>query len=864
MSNSGLSFTNINSFSTSNSAVGSRNLGSRLELLSDDVGSAYKLPETFVRVVATHFVARVDGTVCSCRRYGLFVSCVRFARDVGRTPKEIWDKLHSLYGDTSEDAKQDCWQQFYDFRIKNGMPVATQLEKFETICKKLDDAGEKPPDSAVMSKLLNSLPSRFSAFTMAWECTAKDERKKENLIARIIREDKRLTSMEEESSSLALQVKALQLKLDEQEKMSSNYQKVNDSKDKRKKNSKSIEELKRKHPCKYCNELGHWYRECEKRMADEGKGRKMSDDSASAYVCDISAFFSETTDEDKSVWLADSGASLHMTFRRDFFSELRPVGKIKLVQIASDMMLPVAGIGTIYILAEVHGKKVNRKLTNVLLVPDLKRNLFSVGAINDKNFSFHSYHNHCEVRERSGALSAKGVRHGSLFRMLFEVQVSSKCNVAEVNSLKLWHERLGHINDSAWQELEEIFGHSDREPTLQDLRNMKYMERCIQETLRLFPSAPAIGRKLQEDLQLGKNTIPAGCEVLIPIITVHRMKEHYPNPNEFNPDNFLPDRVQERHPYVYIPFSAGPRNCVAQKFAMIESKVIISTVLRQFRVEPITQMRDINLTWNVTLRSTKPLIIKLTSRMVWIRRDSQHTYLGTRTSGVAPPQDQQSGMMVPGCIQALSRSQVQRGELGNATVDDARPHKGGRPRTLLRAGRRVQRTHPGGSSDVLASLHYGLSCAWHTLPEQSVSRNLDLLWRREVPLKCTEVLYKVYFVQTVTYAAETSTVDVRNTRKVEAMGTKSRACQSGEHPSQQQQSSLRHHKVWESRVLSHMTQPCELISCDVMQTQCSNTQNGRAQPCCQTPNINPAYNKHKEIHQTLPMTHHQALDAVEK
>ncbi|CAG2058409.1 unnamed protein product [Timema podura] len=201
------------------------------------------------------------------------------------------------------------------------------------------------------------------------------------------------------------------------------------------------------------------------------------------------------------------------------------------------------------------------------------------------------------------------------------------------------------MKDSAWQELEEIFGHSDREPTLHDLRNMKYLERCIQESLRLFPSAPAIGRKLQEDLHLvhptkirtlispssaielnttsalanyateaGKNIIPAGCEVLIPIIAVHRLKEHYPNPNKFNPDNFLPDRVQERHPYVYIPFSAGPRNCVAQKFAMIESKVIISTVLRQFRVEPITQMRDINLTWNVTLRSTKPLIIKLTSR----------------------------------------------------------------------------------------------------------------------------------------------------------------------------------------------------------------------------------------------------------
>nr|CAD7593292.1 unnamed protein product [Timema genevievae] len=202
----------------------------------------------------------------------------------------------------------------------------------------------------------------------AWKVWKKYERKKENLIARIIREDKRLTSVEEESSSLALQVKALQLKLDKQEKMSSNYQRVNDSKDMQKKNSKSIEELKRQHPCKYCNEIGHWYRECEKRIADKEKGRKMSDDSASAYMCNISAFFQETTDEDKSVWLADSGASLHMTFRSDFFSELRPF----------------------------------------------------VGAINDKNFSFHSYHNHCEVRERNGALSAKGVRHGSLFRMLFE------------------------------------------------------------------------------------------------------------------------------------------------------------------------------------------------------------------------------------------------------------------------------------------------------------------------------------------------------------------------------------------------------------------------------------------------------------
>nr|CAD7569243.1 unnamed protein product [Timema californicum] len=143
----------------------------------------------------------------------------------------------------------------------------------------------------------------------------------------------------------------------------------------------------------YCNEIGHWYRECEKRIADEEKGRKMSDYSASAYKCDISAFFSEKTDEDKSVWLADTGASLHMTFRAIF-------------SVNSDRL----------------------------------------------------------VRGRSDALSAKGVRHGSLFRMLFEVQVSSKCNVAEVNSLKLWYERLCYIN----VELDfDLQGHSDLEAAVE-------------------------------------------------------------------------------------------------------------------------------------------------------------------------------------------------------------------------------------------------------------------------------------------------------------------------------------------------------------------------------------------------------------
>ncbi|KAG7188240.1 hypothetical protein KM043_016103 [Ampulex compressa] len=173
------------------------------------------------------------------------------------TPEEMWRKLHALYGDTSEDSKQRCWHQFYEFRVKDGEPIATQIERFETLCKRLCDAKEKLSDAAIMSKLLSSFPSRFSTFTMAWECTAQNERIKENLITRIIRKDKRQTQAEEKVSTLALQVKSLHVRPNgSHSKMDSNGERNY----KKKSNSKKLEELKKKTLCAYCHEKGHWYR----------------------------------------------------------------------------------------------------------------------------------------------------------------------------------------------------------------------------------------------------------------------------------------------------------------------------------------------------------------------------------------------------------------------------------------------------------------------------------------------------------------------------------------------------------------------------------------------------------------------------
>ena len=123
------------------------------------------------------------------------------------------------------------------------------------------------------------------------------------------------------------------------------------------------------------------------------------------------------------------------------------------------------------------------------------------------------------------------------------------------------------IQDKVLAELDEIFGNSGRPATFQDTLEMKYLERCLMETLRMYPPVPFIARSLKEDLQLASNkewVVPAGSTIVVGTYKLHRNPNIYENPNTFNPDNFLPEKQANRHYYAFVPFSAGPRSCVGK------------------------------------------------------------------------------------------------------------------------------------------------------------------------------------------------------------------------------------------------------------------------------------------------------------
>jgi len=75
-------------------------------------------------------------------------------------------------------------------------------------------------------------------------------------------------------------------------------------------------------------------------------------------------------------------------------------------------------------------------------------------------------------------------------------------------------------------------------------------------------------------LLLESYLVPAGTFLHLNIYKVHRDPNFWPNPDVFDPDRFLPEKTQNRHPYSYIPFSAGPRNCIGKLIFLFESPII--------------------------------------------------------------------------------------------------------------------------------------------------------------------------------------------------------------------------------------------------------------------------------------------------
>ncbi|WKY11914.1 hypothetical protein Q1695_003468 [Nippostrongylus brasiliensis] len=157
-----------------------------------------------------------------------------------------------------------------------------------------------------------------------------------------------------------------------------------------------------------------------------------------------------------------------------------------------------------------------------------------------------------------------------------------------------------HIQEKVHREIDEVLGEADRCVTYEDLGSFKYLEACIKETLRLYPSVPLIARQVVEDVKLKDHILPAGTGVVVVPSMVHRDPNYWDDPEVFRPERFIDGEL--KHPYAYIPFSAGSRNCIGQRFAIMEEKCILALLMRHLRVRSLLRTDQMRVAAELIIR----------------------------------------------------------------------------------------------------------------------------------------------------------------------------------------------------------------------------------------------------------------------
>lgn len=217
-----------------------------------------------------------------------------------------------------------------------------------------------------------------------------------------------------------------------------------------------------------------------------------------------------------------------------------------------------------------------------------------------------------------------------------------------------------------FEEIRTVLPNQESDVTLDDLKNMPYVDALIKESLRFLPVAPLLTRVVREEMQLGSSadwgvqlysllklslillaedlTIPKGTEYLMDIMNLHRKQENWKfDATQFNPANFFPENALPRSQYSYIPFGAGPRQCIGEtneeiflcrlifqfltvldlvcisgmRYGNIVLKLFVVYLVRKYRFTTTLKLEDLQFEMNITLHMMNKNVFQIHKRSAY-------------------------------------------------------------------------------------------------------------------------------------------------------------------------------------------------------------------------------------------------------
>lgn len=160
-------------------------------------------------------------------------------------------------------------------------------------------------------------------------------------------------------------------------------------------------------------------------------------------------------------------------------------------------------------------------------------------------------------------------------------------------------------------ELRDALG--DRPLTVEDVPRLKYAEAVMFESMRLHPPAYILGREAIRDTTVGGHRVPKGWTVFMAQSVLHRDPRWWDQPNEFRPERWLDGSTKDLPKFAYFPFGGGPRVCIGNTFAMMETIVVLAEVARRFHFER-TESAPLEPVPSITVRPSRPLTVVLHER----------------------------------------------------------------------------------------------------------------------------------------------------------------------------------------------------------------------------------------------------------
>ena len=167
-------------------------------------------------------------------------------------------------------------------------------------------------------------------------------------------------------------------------------------------------------------------------------------------------------------------------------------------------------------------------------------------------------------------------------------------------SLMTWVLYVLMTNESVLQdcreEVDRVLPHGQL-PTSENMSELAVVGAVLNETLRLYPPAAYFARDCLREHTIGQGSkyelrVPEGSTIVVNTAALHRRADLWPRPLEFDYTRWMRDPVtglkpKLKHPYAYLPFAAGPRNCIGQNFALLEAKVILALFVQRCNFELI-------------------------------------------------------------------------------------------------------------------------------------------------------------------------------------------------------------------------------------------------------------------------------------